>query len=76
MPSSSIFYFALHDGIDLETQPNYRISPAKSAGFIAINNAIMRPTANPMIVPAATPRVSILCSPVVILRSKKLLHLD
>jgi hypothetical protein len=46
--------------------PSYRISPAKSSGFIAMNNAIMRPRAKPTIVPAATPRQSALCSPFVI----------
>jgi hypothetical protein len=46
--------------------PRYRISPAKSAGFIAMNNAIMRPRAKPRIVPAATPRQSTFCSPFVI----------
>jgi hypothetical protein len=46
--------------------PSYRISPAKSCGFIAMNNAIMRPRAKPTIVPAATPRQSTFCSPFVI----------
>jgi hypothetical protein len=32
--------------------PSYRINPAKSSGFIAMNSAIMRPRANPTIVPA------------------------
>jgi len=47
--------------------PSYRISPAKSSGFIAMNNAIMRPRAKPTIVPATTPRQSTFCSPFVIL---------
>lgn len=46
--------------------PSYRTSPAKSSGFIAMNNAIMKPKARPTIVPAATPRQSIFCSPYVI----------
>lgn len=46
--------------------PSYRISPAKKSGFNAMNNAIMRPRAKPVIVPAATPRQSTFCSPFVI----------
>jgi hypothetical protein len=40
-------------------RPSYLISPAKSAGFIAMNNVMMRPMATPISVPAATPRASI-----------------
>jgi hypothetical protein len=46
--------------------PCYRISPVKSSGFIAMNNAIMRPRAKPTIMPAAAPRQSTFCSPFVI----------
>jgi hypothetical protein len=52
--------------------PRYRISPAKGAGFIAMNNVIMRPRAKPTIVPAATPRQSIFRSPYVISHLQRL----
>jgi hypothetical protein len=51
---------------------SYRISPAKSSGFIAMNNAIMRPRAKPTIVPADTPRQSTFCSPFVISHLQRL----
>jgi hypothetical protein len=50
----------------LAKRPSYRISSVKSSGFIAMNNAIMKPRAKPTIVPAATPRQSTFCSPFVI----------
>lgn len=52
--------------IEEPKQPSYWISPAKSSGLIAMTKAIMPPMANPIIVPAATPRQSTFCSPLVI----------
>ncbi|MGO8973744.1 MAG: hypothetical protein ACLQJ0_30570 [Steroidobacteraceae bacterium] len=46
--------------------PSYRISPAESSGFIAMNNVIMGPRARPTIVRAAAPRQSTFCSAFVI----------
>jgi hypothetical protein len=46
-------------------------SPKTVPALIAMNNAIISPTANPTIVPAATPRQSTFCSLVVISTSQR-----
>jgi hypothetical protein len=48
----------------------YGIRALNSSGLIAMTNAISPPSASPTIVPAATPRQSILCSPGVISASQ------
>jgi hypothetical protein len=57
--------------ISLQKQRNYGIRALNSSGLIAMNNAIISPTANPTIVPAATPRQSAFCSLVVISTSQR-----
>jgi hypothetical protein len=57
--------------ISLQKEGAYRVRAENSSGLILMNNASKSPSTTPIIVPAATPRRSIFCSPVVISTSQR-----